>query len=140
MILIKGTVSNLSPQQWQQLAIQSKGAATTTGQPQDIDQTTLNIIAKELAMMINTMLSSMCNTGVAEGNFPDGEIPLLDGAKAVVEAIAKMIKITKDLVQPLPCSPFLSFIIANITPCVSSRTITQESQRQRKHSRMHMKG
>ena len=68
-------------------------------QPQNIDRTALNNIAKELAMSVDTMLSSARNAAASEGESPDGEMPLLDGAKAVAEAVAKMLKVTKDLVS-----------------------------------------
>jgi hypothetical protein len=99
-------VSNLSPQQWrQQLQIHSKGVAAAAGklgslgvQPQNMDRTALNNVAKELAMTVDNMLQSARNAAASEGENPDGEMPLLDGAKAVAEAVAKMLKVTKDLV------------------------------------------
>jgi len=102
---VPGAVSHLSPQQWrQQLQIHSKAVAAAAGklgslgiQPQNIESVALNNVAKEIAMTVDTMLSSARSAAVADGEQPDGEMPLLDGAKAVAEAVAKMLKVTKDL-------------------------------------------
>lgn len=52
-------------------------------------------------MTVDTMLSSARNAAASEGESPDAEMPLLDGAKAVAEAVAKMLKTAKELVHAL---------------------------------------
>ena len=64
-----------------------------------MDRTALNNTAKELAMTVDNMLQSARNAAASAKEDPDGEMPLLDSAKAVAEAVAKMLKVTKDLVS-----------------------------------------
>ena len=102
-----GTVSDLSPQQWRrQLLISSKGVAAAAGklgalgvQPQNMDHAALNIAAKGLVITLDNMLQSARNATASEKEDHDGAMPLLDSAKAVAEAVAKMLKVIKDLVS-----------------------------------------
>ncbi|EGG16302.1 talinB [Cavenderia fasciculata] len=100
-----GAKSSLTPQQWrQQLAIHAKAVAAAAGKllgnlnnPNGMDRGQLDANSKDVALTIDQLVHAARAASIASGEDPDGEMPLFDGAKAVAEAISKLLKATKEI-------------------------------------------
>ncbi|GAM22112.1 hypothetical protein SAMD00019534_052870 [Acytostelium subglobosum LB1] len=100
-----GQKSALTPQQWrQQLAIHAKAVAAAAGKllgnlnnPNGMDRGMMDQNARDIALTIDQLVHAARAASIAAGEDPDGEMPLFDGAKAVAEAISKLLRATKDL-------------------------------------------
>eukprot|EP01113_Clastostelium_recurvatum_P020003 TRINITY_DN236_c0_g1_i4.p1 TRINITY_DN236_c0_g1~~TRINITY_DN236_c0_g1_i4.p1 ORF type:complete len:2591 (+),score=1077.50 TRINITY_DN236_c0_g1_i4:231-8003(+) len=101
---VPGSMSSLTPQQWrQQLLTNANGVASAAGKlvgavsgPGQLDRNALNNCAKEVALSVDQMAAAARGASLAEGEDPDGEMPLFDGAKQVADAVAKLLKASKD--------------------------------------------
>eukprot|EP01133_Synstelium_polycarpum_P004292 gene4292-5011_t len=100
-----GQKSSLTPAQWrQQLAIHAKAVAAAAGKllgnlnnPNGMDRGQMDSNARDVALTIDQLVHAARAASIASGEDPDGEMPLFDGAKAVAEAISKLLRATKEI-------------------------------------------